>query len=82
MTDIRGTLALAFPGRDPEMVEHLAVEAFLTALDNGRQQLRIREREPKTLDEAFKVAVPLEAHEKAASEPELTNKQRVNRSHV
>ena len=54
--DIRKLLSLAYPGEKSRVVEHIARDAFLTALDDPELELKIREREPEDLDAAVRFA--------------------------
>ena len=54
--DIRRSMTLAYPGEKSGLVEHIARDAFLTALNDPEFELKIREREPVDLDEALKLA--------------------------
>jgi hypothetical protein len=54
--DIRRLMSLAYPGEKSGLVEHIARDAFLTALDDPEFELKIREREPPDLDSASKIA--------------------------
>ena len=60
--DIRRLTALAFPGPTNATTEVVACEAFLEALSNRRLAMRVREREPKSLEEALRVAIRMEAY--------------------
>jgi len=55
--DIRRLMTLAFPGCTSEYGELLAIRAFLDSLKDRSLSLKIREREPKTLDQAFKLGL-------------------------
>jgi hypothetical protein len=60
--DIRGMMTRAYPGQGTsDMGEQMARDHFLSALNDRDLELKIRERFPNTLDEAFKQAVQLEA---------------------
>ena len=50
--DIRRLMAMAYPGEKSSLSEHIARDSFLTALDDAELELKVREREPKDLDEA------------------------------
>ena len=50
-------MTLAFPGCTSEYGELLAIRAFLDSLKDRSHSLKIREREPKTLDQAFKLGL-------------------------
>ena len=60
--DIRGLMTRAYPGQaTSDMGEQMALDHFLSALNDKHLELKIRERFPSSLDEAFKQAVQLEA---------------------
>ena len=54
--DIRRLMALAYPGEKSNLAEHLARDAFLSALSDPEFELRIREKNPADLDTAVKYA--------------------------
>ena len=58
--DIRRLLSLAYPGEQSKMFEVCAKDAFLAALNDPEAEMKIREREPETLDAAVKIAQRLE----------------------
>ena len=58
--DIRRLMTLAYPGCTSEYGETIAVRSFLDALRDRSLSLNIREREPKTLDQAFNLALRLD----------------------
>jgi hypothetical protein len=62
--DIRRLMVLAFPGPTNATTEIVGRDAFLDGLNDGSLALRIREREPNTMEEALRVAVRFEAYEK------------------
>ena len=57
------------------MAEHLAKEHFICALDDPKLELKIREKEPKTLDAALKIAQRMEVFQNAINH----RRQRLNR---
>jgi transposase InsO family protein/predicted aspartyl protease len=60
--DIRRMMTRAYPGEGMSPIcGQIAKEHFLTALDDRDMELKIREREPKDLESAFKHAIRLEA---------------------
>jgi len=60
--DIRGIMTLAYPGQaSSDMGEQMARDHFSSALNDRDFELKIGERFPNTLDEAFKQALQLEA---------------------
>ena len=64
--DIKRLMAMAYPDEGPTtLCEHIAKEHFITSLDDRNLELKLREREPRDLDAAFKCAVRLEAYERA-----------------
>jgi len=54
--DIRRLLTLSYPGDQYRVVEHIGRDAFLTGLDHPDLEIRIREKEPQTLDAAVRWA--------------------------
>ena len=65
--DICRLVALAYPGSEQSLVQHVTKEAFLTALNDAGLQLKVMEREPKSIEEALNIASKLEAYEKSLS---------------
>ena len=49
-------MSLAYPGEKSSMAEHIARDAFLTAIDDPELELEIREREPKDFESSVKLA--------------------------
>ena len=49
---IQRLMILAYPGEQSSLSEHLARDAFLSALADREFELKIREREPTNLDVA------------------------------
>src|ERR1043165_1249582 len=66
--DIRRLMALAFPGPTSNHSEMIAIRSFLDALADKELALKLREREPETLDQAYKMASRLEGYKKADSD--------------
>jgi len=64
--DVRRLIALAYPGPMNTTTEIVARDAFIDALDNRQLSLRVREKEPITLEEALRVAIRFEADAGAA----------------
>ena len=60
--DISRLTALAYPGRPTEHGDAIAVDSFIDALEDDNLELRVRDREPKDLDEAYRTALMLEAN--------------------
>ena len=76
--DIRRLMALAYPGEKSSLSEHLARDAFFAALDDSELELKIREREPPTLDDAVKFAQRFEVF-KSTVEGSLTSRSKATR---
>jgi len=56
-------MALAHPGSaQTQLGEEIARDHFVTALADRDLELKVRDREPATLDEAFRIAVRAETH--------------------
>ncbi|ESO08488.1 hypothetical protein HELRODRAFT_169344 [Helobdella robusta] len=53
-------MSLAYPGEQSRLATHLARDFFLTALDNAKLELKVREKEPKNIDDALRFAQRLE----------------------
>ena len=76
--DIRRLMMLAYPGEKSNLSEHLARDAFLSALDDPELELKVREREPPDLDSAVKIAQRYEIFKNAVG-PLANHRQRINR---
>ena len=68
VNDVRRLIILAYPGPSSTMRETFACEAFLEALNDKDLALKIREKEPSTLEQACQMAMRLEAYEGGALE--------------
>jgi len=55
-------LLLAYPGENPKSVERSAVDAFITALNDGPMEFEVMKLRPQTLREAADCATRLEAY--------------------
>src|SRR5206468_6252311 len=60
--DMCRLLMLAYPGPQTELRDQLAVEAFCDSLDDAELEVRVKDRFPTDLAEAFRVALRLEAN--------------------
>jgi hypothetical protein len=60
--DVSRLAALAFPGVPTEHAEAVAVDAFIDALGDEALETRVRDREPKDLDSAYRVTLVMEAN--------------------
>ena len=76
--DVQRLMALAYPGEKSALSEHIARDAFLSALDDPELELKIREREPDNLDVAVKLAQRFEVF-KATVETSSNARHRTNR---
>ena len=68
--DISKLVALAYLGSTPELSNHVAKEAFVEALGDPQLQLKVIEREPRTVEDALNIAVKMEAYQASVSPPE------------
>jgi predicted aspartyl protease len=59
-------MSLAYPNERSEAAEVVARDAFLEALNDSAFHFRILERDPHTIEDALKIAIRLEAYERAA----------------
>ena len=73
MQDIRRLFALAFPNPSGYMGDITAKDAFIDALEDRELMIRVLEREPKNLDEAFKITERMELYSKRTDNSEKTN---------
>jgi len=51
---------MAYPSSESALVHHVAKEAFIAALDDSTLQLKVMEREPKTVEDALRCVDDLE----------------------
>jgi hypothetical protein len=65
--EIQRLASLAFRGPWSEATDVIARDAFIDSLLDGDLALKIREREPATLDQAVKIAIRLESYIAAAN---------------
>ena len=63
--DIRRLMILAYSDDRSPMSERLAKEHFIAAIDEPELELKVREKEPQTLDAALKYAQRLEIYKNA-----------------
>ena len=64
--EIRRLVVLAYPVPANETTQIIAKDAFLEAMRDRELSLKVREREPKTIDEAYRAALRLEAYQRTA----------------
>ena len=67
--DVSRLMALAYPRMANEMCDIVGRDAFLAAFDDRQLHVRILEKEPKTLDEALKIAIRLAAFDRVGLQP-------------
>jgi len=79
--DIQRLMSLAYPNERSSLADHIARDAFLTALDDPELDLKVREREPSDLETAVKLAQRFEIY-KFTVESSDSSKHRVNRNIV
>src|SRR6218665_3775463 len=64
--DIRRLVVLAYPVPANETTEIVAKDAFLEALRDKELSLKVREHEPRTIDEAYRMALRLAAYQQTS----------------
>ena len=79
-SDIRRLAALALPQLDHRAREMMACDYFIDALDDPDFALKVRERFPKDLDAALRVALQLEVWSKDVEQSYLESKRREHRT--
>jgi len=67
--DIRRLMMLSYPGDHSPIWEKMAKEHFIMALEDPELELKIREREPRTLDSALKSAQRIEVFRDTVRQP-------------
>lgn len=78
--DIRRLMTLAYPGESTSsLCEQIAKDYFIAGLGDRDLELKIREREPRDLESAFKHAVRLEAYDRAVDDSQPQYKVKGNR---
>ena len=75
MMDIRRLFALAYPGPKSYMSDIAAKDSFIDALDDKELMIRVMEREPKNLEEAFKIAERMELYSKRIDNSDRTENE-------
>jgi len=75
--EIQRLMTLAYPNEGSSLADHIARGVFLTALDDPEFELKVREREPKDLDSAVKLAQRFEVFKMAV---ESSNSRKKNES--
>ena len=67
LKDVRRLFTQAYPGPPNYMSELAAKDAFIDALDDRELMIKVCEREPGTLDQAYKIAERMELYQKIPS---------------
>ena len=62
MRDIRRLFIQAYPAQSDVLSTSVAKDAFIDALEDKELMIRVMEREPQTLDEAYKIAERMELY--------------------
>ena len=71
-------MTLAYPGEgNSSLCEHIAKDYFIASLADRDLELKIREREPRDLETAFRHAVRLEAYDRAVDGSYYPEQQKV-----
>src|SRR6218665_637613 len=65
--DIQRLMALAYPGKSVHS-ETIAIQAYLGAIDDRELALKVSEREPAQLQEAYKLSLRLQAYKQAEND--------------
>jgi len=76
--DIRRLMEMAYPGEKSSLSEHIARDSFLTALGDAELELKVRQREPKDLDETVGISQRIEVFRNTV-EASTAGRHRVNR---
>jgi transposase InsO family protein len=77
--DVRRLMTLAFPGPSTIHSETIAIRSFIDALLDKEIAMKIREHEPKSLDQAYNLAMRLEGYRKAERNVSDSNERRHGR---
>ena len=75
MMDIRRLFSLGYPGPSNYMTDLAAKDSFVDALDDKELMIRVMEREPKNLEEAFKIAERMELYSKGIDVTDRTENE-------
>jgi len=71
--DVRMLMALAYPSAtDERLSEVIARDHFLSAINDRVMEMRIRDRDPETLDDAFRISLKMEAYDNQKEEAALS----------
>ena len=76
LKDIRRLFMQAYPGPPNYMTQLTAKDAFIDVLDDRELTIKVMEREPNTLDQAFKIAERMELYQKIPKDREQVSKSK------
>ena len=65
--DICRLAALAFSGDESKYKDLIIMDCFIDSLDDPLLEAKVRERDPLTIDEVFRIALRLESYERSRS---------------
>ena len=74
--DIQRLVLQAYPGTQNKLRDRLAVEAFVTSLNDKDLELRVRDRCPTDLPECYRTAMMLESNQLIVQGPDSVRKKR------
>ena len=74
--DIQRLVLQAYPGTQNKLRDRLAVEAFITSLNDKDLELRVRDRCPTNLPECFRTAMMLESNQLIVQGPDNVREKR------
>jgi predicted aspartyl protease len=80
--DVRRLMILGFPGPTTIHSEAIAIRSFLDALRDQDLAMKVREREPETLDNTYNLAMRFEGYLKADLKETLVRDRRPSRVHA
>ena len=81
MKDVRRLFSLAYPGKSNYISDIAAKDAYIDALDDRELMIRVLEREPKTLEEAFKISERMELYARRVDINEKTESESGSKMH-
>ena len=78
MQQVRKLMVLAYPVASSDITEILAKDFFINALSDRDLILKIKEKEPKSLDEAYRMTIRFEAYQQGLADTpqEKPNRER------
>ena len=76
LKDVRRLFTQAYPGPPNFMTELMAKDAFIETLNDRELMIKVWEREPGTLDQAYKIAERMELYQKIPGGKEFESKNK------